>query len=143
MTAGSVSVIVACILTLTLISVASYNYLSTNVGIVDATTTTTTNTTTPTSASSQQRDPVSVMYAASLIKTFEETLGPAFQEETGYPYEGEARGSVQIANMILDGLRRPDVFVSAGTIPIKKLMNATDRLAAWLVKFGSAEMVIG
>ena len=38
-------------------------------------------------------DKVFVMYAASLIKTFEETLGPAFQNETGYTYEGEARGS--------------------------------------------------
>ena len=44
--------------------------------------------------------------------------------------------------MILDGLRRPDVFVSAGTIPIKKLMNGTDPLADWLIKFGAAEMVI-
>ncbi len=90
----------------------------------------------------QQRDPVSVMYAGSLLKTFEESLGPAFQAETGYPYQGEARGSVQVANMILDGLRRPDVFVSAGTVPIMRLMNATDPLADWLVKFGSAEMVI-
>jgi molybdate/tungstate transport system substrate-binding protein len=90
----------------------------------------------------QPRDPVSVVYAASLLKTFEESLGPAFQADTGYPYQGEARGSVQIANMILDGLRRPDVFVSAGTIPVMKLMNATDPLADWLVKFGAAEMVI-
>jgi molybdate/tungstate transport system substrate-binding protein len=82
------------------------------------------------------------MYAASLLKTFEESLGPAFQVDAGYPYQGEARGSVQIANMILDGLRRPDVFVSAGTIPIMKLMNATDTLTDWLVKFGAAEMVI-
>ena len=95
-----------------------------------------------TQVSPAQKDPVSVMYAASLIKTFEDSLGPAFQANTGYPYQGEARGSVQIANMMLDGLRRPDVFVSAGTIPIMKLMNATDPLADWLVKFGAAEMVI-
>jgi molybdate/tungstate transport system substrate-binding protein len=95
-----------------------------------------------TQASPTQKDPVSVMYAASLIKTFEESLGPAFQTDTGYPYQGEARGSVQIANMILDGLRKPDVFVSAGTIPIMRLMNATNPLVDWLVKFGAAEMVI-
>jgi molybdate/tungstate transport system substrate-binding protein len=82
------------------------------------------------------------MYAASLLKTFEESLGPIFQEGSGYPYQGEARGSVQIANMVLDGLRRPDVFVSAGTIPVMKLMNATDPVADWLVKFGTAEIVI-
>jgi molybdate/tungstate transport system substrate-binding protein len=85
---------------------------------------------------------VFVIYAASLIKTFEETLGPAFQKESGYIYEGEPRGSVQVANMIIDGLRKADFFVSAGAIPINKLMNNTPRLADWLVKFGSAEMVI-
>jgi molybdate/tungstate transport system substrate-binding protein len=100
----------------------------------------------PPSSSSQGK--VFVMYAASLLKIFENTLGPSFQNETGYTYEGEGRGSVQIANMILDGLRRPDVFVSAGTIPIMKLMNKTDvggskpPLASWLVKFASAEIVI-
>src|ERR671918_1290192 len=107
--------------------------------IVIATPTTTNDTQT---SPIRQRDPVYVMYAASLLKTFEESLGPAFQADTGYPYQGEARGSVQIANMVLDGLRRPDVFVSAGTISVKKLMNATDPLADWLVKFGTAEMVI-
>ena len=88
------------------------------------------------------KEKVSVMYAASLIKTFEDVLGPAFQKESGYPYEGEARGSVQIANMIIDGLRTPDFFVSAGTVPIKRLMNNTTPYADWLIKFGSAEMVI-
>jgi molybdate/tungstate transport system substrate-binding protein len=108
--------------------------------IVIATTTTSTNDTQ--TSPTRQKDPVYVMYAASLLKTLEESLGPAFQADTGYPYQGEARGSVQIANMILDGLRRPDVFVSAGTIPITKLMNAAEPLADWLVKFGAAEMVI-
>ena len=77
-----------------------------------------------------------------MIKTFEDTLGPAFQRETGYTYDGEPRGSVQITNMIIDGLRKPDLFVSAGTVPIKRLMNRTPPFADWLVKFGSAEMVI-
>ena len=98
---------------------------------------------------------VLVMYAASLIKTFETSLGPSFEQKTGYTYTGEGRGSVQIANMIIDGQRRPDVFVSAGTIPIMKLMMndssiAADKqqkqlhrpLAQWLVRFASAEMVI-
>lgn len=104
----------------------------------------TTTNNTKTSSPVQQRGEIFIMYAASLLKTFEESLGPAYQVETGYTYHGEAKGSVQIANMIIDGLRRPDVFVSAGTIPIIKLMNSTDvpPLAEWLMKFGSAEMVI-
>jgi molybdate/tungstate transport system substrate-binding protein len=92
---------------------------------------------------------VYVMYAASLLKTFENIFGPSFQKETGFTYEGEARGSVQVANMIIDRLREPDVFVSAGAIPIMKLMNNSSEddddkfsLAQWLVKFASAELVI-
>ena len=84
------------------------------------------------------KDKVFVMYAASLIKTFEDTLGPSFQKKTGYAYDGEPRGSVQITNMIIEGLRKPDLFVSAGTVPIKRLMNSTPQFADWLVKFGSA-----
>jgi len=99
---------------------------------------------------SQNQGKVFVMYAASLLKTFENNLGPSFEKKTGYTYTGEGRGSVQVANMIIDGQRKPDVFVSAGTIPIMKLMNNTDNnnggakapLAQWLVKFASAEMVI-
>jgi molybdate/tungstate transport system substrate-binding protein len=95
----------------------------------------------------QNKGKVFVMYAASLIKTFEESLGPSFEKRTGYTYVGEGRGSVQIANMIIDGQRKPDVFVSAGTIPIMKLLNknaGSDQQpsAQWLVKFASAEMVI-
>ena len=50
--------------------------------------------------------------------------------------------------MIIDGQRRPDVFVSAGTIPINKLINSTSSIKGksspdqGLVKFASAEMVI-
>jgi molybdate/tungstate transport system substrate-binding protein len=94
-----------------------------------------------------QNGKVFVMYAGSLVKIFEQDLGPAFQTKSGYTYTGEGRGSLQIANMILDMQRRPDVFVSAGTIPISKLINSTSNiskshLAHGLVKFASAEMVI-
>lgn len=87
------------------------------------------------------------MYAGSLVKIFEKELGPVFQTKTGYTCTGVGRGSLQIANMILDGQRRPDVFVSAGTIPINKLINLTSiinksPLAHGLAKFVSAEMVI-
>jgi molybdate/tungstate transport system substrate-binding protein len=102
----------------------------------------------------QKQGKVFVMYSASFIKAFEGEIGPSFEKKTGYTYTGEGRGSVQIANMITDGQRRPDIFVSAGTIPIKKLimMNADAKredeqqfhksLVEWLVKFASAEIVI-
>lgn len=88
------------------------------------------------------RGDIFIMYAGSLVKTFENTVGPSFQSETGYTYIGEGKGSVQLANMIIDQQRRPDIFVSAGTLPIKKLMNNKPALAHWLVKFATAEVVI-
>ncbi|MFQ5940893.1 MAG: extracellular solute-binding protein [Nitrososphaerales archaeon] len=85
---------------------------------------------------------VFVMYAGSLVKTFETELGPSFQRETGYTYVGEGKGSLQLSNMITDQQRNPDIFVSADTVPIEKLMNHNPPLAHWLVKFASAEIVI-
>lgn len=88
------------------------------------------------------RGEIFVMYAGSLVKTFESAIGPTFESESGYTYLGEGKGSVQLANMIIDQQRRPDVFVSAGTIPIKKLMESKPSLANWFIKFATAEVVI-
>ncbi len=85
---------------------------------------------------------VFVMYAGSLLKTFESSIGPSFQNHTGYTYVGEGKGSIQVANLIIDGFRKPDIFVSAGKIPIMKMMENNPPLANWLIKFASAEMVI-
>src|SRR5918993_983407 len=87
-------------------------------------------------------DGVFVMYAGSLANIFENVIGPEFQYESEYTYVGEGKGSVQAANLIKDGFRTPDVFVSAGTIPVLMLMNNTPPIAEWLVEFGSAEIVI-
>jgi len=93
-------------------------------------------------ATTDNQDKVFVMYAGSLVKIFEDIMGPAFQNETGYTYVGEGKGSVQVSNLIGDGFRTPDVFVSAGTIPITRLMNNTPPKVDWLLEFGSAEMAI-
>jgi molybdate/tungstate transport system substrate-binding protein len=89
-----------------------------------------------------KQDKVFVMYAGSLVKIFEDIIGPAFQNESGYPYVGEGKGSVQVSNLIIDGFRTPDVFVSAGSVPMIKLMNTTPPIVDWFLKFGSAEIVI-
>ena len=72
---------------------------------------------------------VSVMYAGSLVNIFEKGIKSVFQNLTGYNFIGESKGSVQISNMILDGFRKPDVFVSADTTPIERLINHTPPLA--------------
>lgn len=88
-----------------------------------------------------QKD-VSVMYAGSLVKIMEQVIGPSFHNQTGYNFIGEGKGSVQVSNLILQGFRRPDFFISADTLPIDKLINHNPPLAQWLVKFASAELVI-
>ena len=88
------------------------------------------------------RGKVFVMYAGSLIKTFKSTPGSSFQKETRYGYRGEDKVSLQITNMVIDRHRRPDIFISAGTIPILKLISHNISLAHWLLKFASAEIDI-
>lgn len=83
-----------------------------------------------------------VLYAGSLVKIFENDLKPIFENLTNYNLKGEGKGSLQISNLIADGFRRPDVFISADTLPIKNLMNNNPPLADWFVRFASAEFVI-
>ena len=45
---------------------------------------------------------VNVLYAGSLISVMETKVGPAFSH-LGYGYKGEGHGSIQDANMIIDG----------------------------------------
>jgi molybdate/tungstate transport system substrate-binding protein len=85
---------------------------------------------------------VSVMYAGSLVKIFENDISPSFHNQTGYNLVGEGKGSVQIANMIIDGFRKPDVFISADTRPIEEIITHDPPLAHWFLKFASAELVI-
>mgnify|MGYP003580870406 FL=1 len=82
------------------------------------------------------------MYAGSLIKIIEDNIEPAFHNQTGFNVVGEGKGSVQISNLIIDGFRKPDFFISADTLPIEKIINHNPPLAQWLVKFASAELVI-
>lgn len=85
---------------------------------------------------------VFAMYAGSLVKIFENNIKPSFNNQTGFNLLGEGKGSVQISNMILDGFRRPDVFLSADTLPIEKLILHNPPLAHWFVNFASGEIVI-
>jgi molybdate/tungstate transport system substrate-binding protein len=84
---------------------------------------------------------VNVLYAGSLISVMETKIGPAFSH-LGYGYKGEGHGSIQDANMIIDGQRFPDVFISVGGQPITKLIVNNPSLAKWYLGFASDELVI-
>ncbi|HZC21335.1 MAG TPA: extracellular solute-binding protein [Nitrososphaeraceae archaeon] len=88
------------------------------------------------------RGEVNVLYAASLLSVLETKIGPAFSN-LGYDYKGEGHGSIQDTNMIIDGQRFPDVFISVSSNPINMLINTKPTpLAKWYLGFASDEMVI-
>jgi len=87
--------------------------------------------------------PVSVLYAGSLVTAFERDFFP-FAAEHGVDVQGEAKGSVALANLIESGLRTPDVFVSADALAIEPLMSAAHgALVAWYATFATTRLVIG
>ena len=86
-----------------------------------------------------RRGEVNVLYGASLLSILETKIGPAFSN-LGYDYKGEGHGSIQDTNMIIDGQRFPDVFISVGSNPINMLINNKPTpLAKWYLGFASDE----
>jgi molybdate/tungstate transport system substrate-binding protein len=53
---------------------------------------------------------VSVLYAGSLVTPMEGPIAAALAQR-GIDFQGEARGSKEIANLIVAGLRKPDVVI--------------------------------
>jgi len=98
----------------------------------------------PGSAAEAPKGEVSVLYAGSLVNLMEKDLGPAFAQASGYSYQGEGKGSVALARMIKDGLRQPDVFVSADPKVNDLLMGkANGDKVRWYGLLFRNEMVVG
>ena len=87
---------------------------------------------------------VSVLYAGSLATVMENGLGPAFAKSSGYEYLGEAQGSLGAARMIRDGLRRPDVFISADPSVNEKILmgSGNKNLVTWFLTLASSQLVL-
>lgn len=87
---------------------------------------------------------VNVAYAGSLTNLMEHTLGPAFQQATGYTYQGKGAGSTAIANQIAGKLIHPDVFISASAAAYAPLQGAANgNVVTWYLSFASTQMVVG
>jgi len=88
-----------------------------------------------------QAQNVSVLYAGSLVATMEGPVKAALRSRYGLRFEGEAKGSRALANLIAAGLRTPDVFISADPALIVHLDRSEHLVRAYSV-FGSARMVV-
>lgn len=95
-----------------------------------------------TANASPPAEPVSLLYAGSLAALIERGLAPALAAQ-GILVQGEPMGSVAAARMMLDGLRRPDVFLSADPEVNRQLLARPPRpLAPWYLTFAAGELVI-
>ncbi len=102
---------------------------------------TTTTSGTPTQAA---KGTVSVLYAGSLVNLMEKKISPAFTQATGYPFQGEGKGSSALANEIKGHLRTPDIFISASAAVDKSLMGSSNgNYVSWYATFTRTELVIG
>jgi molybdate/tungstate transport system substrate-binding protein len=93
---------------------------------------------------SSRDNTVSVLYAGSLATAMENGLGAGFSKATGHAYKGEAQGSLGGARMIHDGLRSPDVFISADpTVNETVLMGDKNKnLVSWYATMASSQLVL-
>lgn len=95
-------------------------------------------------AGSAPKGTVNVAYAGSLVNLMEHKLGPAFQQATGYTYQGKGAGSTALANQIKSKLIAPDVFISASAGAYQPLEGAANgNLVSWYMSFAATQMVIG
>ena len=98
---------------------------------------------TPT-ATAVPKGTVSVAYAASLSNIMEKMVKSAFDQSTGYTFQGEAKGSSALVNEIKGKLSFPDVFISANPKLNTQLMGAANgNYVSWYLDFARTEMVIG
>jgi molybdate/tungstate transport system substrate-binding protein len=89
-------------------------------------------------------EPVSVLYAGSLVHLMERGIGPAFEKETGIGFRGYAGGSNKLASEIKGKLRRGDVFISASPKVNESLSGtANGDWVRWYASFAQSPLTIG
>lgn len=85
-------------------------------------------------------DRVELLYAASLTAFVEDRLVPAAEAGLGLRVRAEPEGSVAGAHRIRDGVRRPDLYVTADPATVAVL---GPRDPGWSILFARGELVIG
>ncbi|TYL37710.1 sulfate ABC transporter substrate-binding protein [Natronococcus pandeyae] len=84
---------------------------------------------------------VSVLAAGSLAHTFEDHVGPAFENETGIEVHGEYYGANAVMRMVEDRTKHPDVVVSADATLLRDRLYG--EFTDWDVEFAANSVGIG
>jgi molybdate/tungstate transport system substrate-binding protein len=96
-----------------------------------------------TSKASAQRA-ITVLYAGSLVGLMEQSIGPAFKQQTGDEIQGHAGGSKALATQIKEGSIRADVFISADPKVNAVLSGPKNgNQVNWYVSFAESPLVLG
>ncbi|WP_076610387.1 extracellular solute-binding protein [Natronorubrum thiooxidans] len=84
---------------------------------------------------------VRVLSAGSLARTFEDQIGPAFEDETGIAVHGEYYGTNAVMRMVEDRTKHPDVVVSADSTLLRDRLYGA--FTDWDVEFATNSLGIG
>jgi molybdate/tungstate transport system substrate-binding protein len=80
-------------------------------------------------------DAVRVLAAGSLARAFETGVAPAFRTATGTEVRGEFHGSATVLRLVTDGVKHPDVVVSADVDLLRRRLRPAH--ASWDVTFAT------
>ncbi|EEY65477.1 uncharacterized protein PITG_16775 [Phytophthora infestans T30-4] len=96
------------------------------------------------SSSSSATGNVTIYHAGSLVGLMDDKLAPAFTDATGIATSLVAKGSVKLANLIING-SQSDVFISAdASLNSELLMGAANNnLISWYINLGETSIGIG
>lgn len=84
--------------------------------------------------------PLQVAYAGSMGSMMDGAVGPAIAKALGAELQGRAQGSTGLANLIVAGSIRPDVFIAVTPEPMRIVLKAGKASSA--VPIARTEMVI-
>lgn len=84
---------------------------------------------------------VNVLSAGSLARTFEEYIGPAFEDDVGIGVHGEYYGANAVMRFVEDRTKHPDVIVSADSTLLRDRLYG--EFTDWDIEFATNSLGIG
>ncbi|KAE9360211.1 hypothetical protein PF008_g1917 [Phytophthora fragariae] len=96
------------------------------------------------SSSAASTGNVTIYHAGSLVGLMDDKIVPAFTAATGVATSLLAKGSVKLANLLVNG-SQADVFISADASVNSELLmgDANDNLISWYITFGETSIGVG